>query len=120
MAACTSTNRRVPSAIPVVKQEVEKVLNERFEKVQGLLAEHKVEIEQIVNLLRQRKPSMPRMSRPFWEGRDPPLNDARGHNIEEADRREVMPVAVGAGAESGSSGGDANGTGAGVSGGPGT
>jgi cell division protease FtsH len=105
---------------PVVKQEVEKVLNERFEKVQGLLAEHKVEIEQIVNLLRQRETINAEDVEAILEGRDPPLNDARGHNIEEADRREVMPVAVGAGAESGSSGGDANGTGAAGSAIPGT
>ncbi len=107
---------------PLVKQEVEKVLGERFEQVKGLLAEHKAEIEQIVTLLLQRETINAEDVEAILEGRDPPLNDARGHDIEEADRREVVPVGAGTGAgtDSGSSGGDANGTGAAGSAMPGT
>ena len=99
---------------PLVKQEVEKVLGERFEQVKDLLAGHKAEIEQIVTLLLQRETINAEDVEAILEGRDPPLNDARGHDIEEADRREVVPVGAGSGAgtDSGSSGGDANGTGA--------
>ena len=71
---------------PLVKQEVEKVLSERFEQVQDLLAEHKAEIEQIVTLLLQRETINAEDVEAILDGRDPPLNDARGHDIEEADR----------------------------------
>ena len=99
---------------PLVKQEVEKVLSERFELVTGLLADHKAEIEQVVTLLLQRETINAEDVEAILDGRDPPLNDARGHDIEEADRREVVPVGAGTGAgtDSGSSGGESNGTGA--------
>ncbi|MAG35747.1 MAG: hypothetical protein CL878_05820, partial [Dehalococcoidia bacterium] len=100
---------------PSVKQEVEKVLNEQFEQVKGLLTEHSAAIEQIVDLLQQRETINAEDVQAILEGRDPPLNDARGHNIEESDRREVVPASVGVGSDSGSQGGDANGTGAGGS-----
>ena len=106
----------------MVKQEVEKVLSERFEQVKSLLADRKAEIEQVVTLLLQRETINAEDVEAILEGRDPPLNDARGHDIEEEDRREVVPVGAGTGAgtDSGSSGGDANGTGAAGSAIPGT